>query len=214
MFVTIYNQNIVFKKISLLVFSLLVCLYWSGSVGAEENEQTPTQTITATFTTTFVPTPTVGGAHVYVPERVNVRSGPGTYYEKVGVLVAGQVPLVVGRTSFGEWIAIQYPEGTSDTAWVYSPLVLVRGITVEELPTVESPPTPTLQAVPVSGSVNPEYTSPPTRLPTFTPAPPIPQPTFSTPEFEGGSLPPIILIASLFTLGIVSGVVAIYRQRG
>ena len=78
---------------------------------------------------------------------------------------------------------------------------------------MESPPTPTLQAVPLSDSVNPEYTSPPTRLPTFTPAPPIAQPTFSTPEFEGGALPPIVLIGSLFILGIVSGAVAIYRQR-
>lgn len=204
------------KRILLVVLGLFVSFYWYDSVSAFS--PTPTNTAiptnTATFTTTFVPTPTVGGAHVYVPERVNVRSGPGTYYEKVGVLVAGQISSVEGRTTFGEWIAIHYPEGTTDIAWVYAPLVLVRGMMAEELPEVESPPTPTLQVVPVSGSINPEYTSPPTRLPTFTPAPPIPQPTFSTPEFEGRSLPPIVLIASLFALGIVSGVVAIYRQRG
>ena len=202
-----------FKRILFVVLGLSFSLYWYGSAIALTSANTVLPTNTPTFTTTFVPTPTVGGVHVSVPERVNVRSGPGTYYEKVGVLVAGQIATVVGRTSFGEWIAIQYPEGTSDVAWVYSPLVLVRGMVLEDLPEVESPPTPTLQAVPLSGSANPEYTSPPTRLPTFTPAPPIAQPTFSTPEFEGGSLPPIVLIGSLFILGIVSGVVAIYRQR-
>ena len=165
------------KRILLVVLGLFVSFYWTGSVSASTPPPTPSPT--ATSTPTFVPTPTVGGAaHVYVPERVNVRSGPGTYYEKVGVLVAGQIASVKGRTTFGEWIAIHYPEGTTDIAWVYAPLVLVRGMMAEELPEVESPPTPTLQVVPVSGSINPEYTSPPTRLPTFTPAPPIPQPTF------------------------------------
>ena len=206
-------QNIVSKRILFLVFSLTFCLYWTGSVSALTITPSDTTSPTATSTPTFVPTPTVAGVHVYVPERVNVRSGPGTYYEKVGVLVAGQIAAVVGRTSFGEWIAIQYPEGTSDIRWVHSPLVLVRGMSVEELPEVESPPTPTLQAVPISESINPENTLPPTRLPTYTPAPPIAQPTFATSEFEDGSLPPIVLIGSLFALGIVSGVVAIYRQR-
>ncbi len=201
------------KRILLVLLGLFVSLYWYGSVSALTPTNTILPTNTATFTTTFVPTPTVGGVHIFVPERVNVRSGPGTYYEKVGVLVAGQIAVIEGRTSFGEWIAIQYPEGSSSIAWVYSPLVLVRGMVLEDLPQLESPPTPTLQAVPLSGSDNPEYTSPPTRLPTFTPAPPIAQPTFSTPEFEGGSLPPIVLIGSLFALGIFSGVVAIYRQR-
>ena len=94
------------KKILLVVLGLLVSLYWYGYASASTP---PPSTNTATFTTTFVPTPTVGGVHVFVPERVNVRSGPGTYYEKVGVLVAGQNATVVGRTSFGEWIAIRYP---------------------------------------------------------------------------------------------------------
>ena len=202
-----------FKRILLAVLGLFVSLYWYGSVSALTPTNTTVPTNTATSTTTFVPTPTVGGVHIFVPERVNVRSGPGTYYEKVGVLVAGQMAAVVGRTSFGEWIAIQYPEGSNSVAWVYSPLVLVRGMMAEDLTQLESPPTPTLQAVPLSGSDSLINTSLPTRLPTFTPAPPMPQPTFSTPEFEGGALPPIVLIGGLFALGIFSGVVAIYRQR-
>ena len=197
--------------------SFLLAALWKGQLAALEQEVTPTATATATatVTATFVPTPTVSGPSVYVPERVNVRSGPGTNYEKVGVLVAGQFAAAVGRTAFGEWIAIEYPEGTGERAWVYSPLVVVREATVDELPEVEPPPTPTLPAVPVAGfTLSPQRTPRATRLPTFTPAPPVAQPTFATPEVEGGALPPIVLIAGLFSLGIISGIVAIFRQRG
>jgi len=180
----------------------------------QEITSTATATVTFTATATFVPTPTVIGPSVYVPDRVNVRSGPGTYYEKIGVLVAGQLVAALGRTAFGEWISIEYPEGTGEHGWVYSPLVVVREATVEDLPEVEPPPTPTLSAVPASGfALSPQQTTLATRLPTFTPAPPVAQPTFVTPEREGGVLPPIVLIAGLFSLGAVSGLVAIFRQR-
>ncbi len=176
---------------------------------------TSTATETTTATATFVPSPTVNRPSVFVPDRVNVRSGPGTYHEKVGVLVAGQFASAVGRTAFGEWIAIEYPEGTGEHAWVYSPLVVMREATVDDLPEVESPATPTLPVVPAAGfTLSPQHTPPATRLPTFTPAPPVPQPTFATPEVEGGALPPIVLIIGLFSLGILSGIVAIFRQRG
>ncbi|MDP6652486.1 MAG: SH3 domain-containing protein [Gammaproteobacteria bacterium] len=171
-------------------------------------------TATPTTTATFVPTPTVSGPTVFVPDRVNVRSGPGTYYEKVGVLVAGQFAPAVGRTAVGEWIAIEYPDGTGEQSWVYSPLVVVLEMDMDDLPEVESPPTSTLPAMPAAGfTLSPQHTQQATRLPTFTPAPPLAQPTFVTPEREGGVLPPIVLIVGLFTLGIISGMVAIFRQR-
>ena len=108
-------------SVSIALASLLT-LSWRGHNAVRAQEMTTTATPTATAT--FVPTPTVSGPTVFIPDRVNVRSGPGTYYEKVGVLVAGQFAPAVGRTAVGEWIAIEYPEGTGEQAWVYSPLVL------------------------------------------------------------------------------------------
>ncbi|MDP6793515.1 MAG: SH3 domain-containing protein [Anaerolineales bacterium] len=206
------------RQVSASIFlAFLLSGSWKGQMTAlaQAITSTPTMMATVAATATFVPTPTVNGPSVFVPDRVNVRSGPGTYYEKVGVLVAGQFAQAVGRTALGEWIVIEYPEGTGEQAWVYSPLVVVRESTVEDLPEVEPPPTPTLPAVPVAGfTLSPQHTQPATRLPTFTPAPPVPQPTFATPEIEGGTMPPIVLIAGLFSLGILSGIVAIFRQRG
>lgn len=195
-----------------ITLALLLTSSWRGhnAVRAQETMTTATPTTTATF----VPTPTVSGPTVFVPDRVNVRSGPGTYYEKVGVLVAGQFAPAVGRTAVGEWIAIEYPDGTGEQSWVYSPLVVVLEVDMDDLPEVESPPTPTLPAMPAAGfTLSPQHTQQATRLPTFTPAPPLAQPTFVTPEREGGVLPPIVLIVGLFTLGIISGMVAIFRQR-
>ena len=197
-----------------LVFFMFASFEGNRSILAQEIGATETPVKTATATATFVPTPTVSGPSILVPDRVNVRSGPGTNYEKVGVLVAGQFARAIGRTSFGEWIAIEYPVGTNDYAWVYSPLVVVQEAVVDELPEVDLPPTPTLPALPVAAlTLSPEDTLRVTQLPTFTPAPPVAQPTFVTPNEDGGALPPIVLIAGLFSLGIISGIVAILRQR-
>lgn len=197
-----------------LVFFMFASFEGNRSILAQEIGATETPVKTATATVTFVPTPTVSGPSILVPDRVNVRSGPGTNYEKVGVLVAGQFARAIGRTSFGEWIAIEYPVGTNDYAWVYSPLVVVQEAVVDELPEVDLPPTPTLPALPVAAlTLSPEDTLRVTQLPTFTPAPPVAQPTFVTPNEDGGALPPIVLIAGLFSLGIISGIVAILRQR-
>ena len=203
------------EKIGFLVLVVFVIFHSAELASADEMDEASNANITSTFTPTFVPTPTVSGVHIYVPEKANVRSGPGTFYEKIGVLVAGQISPVVGRTSVGEWIAINYPEGSKDVAWVYAPLVLVRGMIIEDLPEINAPPTPTLEAVPIEGlsSISTDMPSIPVRLPTFTQSPPIAQPTFVTVEYEDQSLPPIVLIGSLFVLGIISGMVAIVRQR-
>ncbi len=59
-------------------------------------------------------TGTPKGVMVTVPldqEYVNVRSGPGTLYDLVGRLVAGQETAVLGRSEGGDWLLIQYYGG-------------------------------------------------------------------------------------------------------
>ena len=43
--------------------------------------------------------------------QINVRSGPGTEYDRVGTLVANQEAIGKGRTEGGSWILIEYPGG-------------------------------------------------------------------------------------------------------
>ena len=40
--------------------------------------------------------------------QINVRSGPGTEYDRVGTLVSNQEVVGKGRTEGGSWILIEY----------------------------------------------------------------------------------------------------------
>lgn len=200
-----------FVVISILLVSGLFG-YQPEAVWAQAADITPSPT------STFVPTATMGGPYVYVPERVNVRTGPDTTYEKIGVLIAGQTAPAMGRTALGEWIAISYPGAPEGRAWVYASLVGVRDVTLDDLPQVDRPPTPTFSPTatlsPIQGLAGAEAIEAPTRLPTFTGAPPVAVPTFSTPGEGESNFPPMLVIVSLFVLGILAGVVAVLQQRG
>jgi hypothetical protein len=112
---------------------------------------------------------------------------------------------------------VDYPsvEG-GGVGWVYAPLVdLVPGSVLE---IVEPPPTPTPQ---VTTTINPTLaaqfivTSIPTRLPTFTPPPPLVIPTFQAADAGSGitGIPPGLIIISLLTVGALMGVVSFTQRR-
>lgn len=163
-------------------------------------------------------TSTAMGAAVTVKldqEQINVRSGPGTLYPKVGVLLAGQVIPAKGKSPGGEWILVDYPGVEGGTAWLYAALVdLVPG---SVLPIVEPPPTPTpLQTSTINPTLAAQFivTSVPTRLPTFTPPPPLQIPTFTAVETSTkGGVPPGLVIISLITVGALLGVVSLTQRR-
>ncbi len=148
-------------------------------------------------------------------EQINVRSGPGTLYPKVGVLLAGQVIPAKGKSPGGEWILVDYPGVEGGLAWLYAPLVdLVPGSVLE---IIEPPPTPTPQ---YTATIDPTLaaqfivTSIPTRLPTFTPPGPLVIPTFTAVESGSGrGIPPGLIIISLITVGALLGVVSFTQRR-
>ncbi|MEO8606404.1 MAG: CARDB domain-containing protein [Chloroflexota bacterium] len=88
---------------------------------------------------------------------LNVRSGPGTVYDKLTVLGAGTVVPIIGRTGPNDWWQIRY--GLT-VGWVSAPFTSVYGI-CSAVPVVPTPPTPT----PLGGA--PTWTP----QPTFTPRP-------------------------------------------
>ena len=195
-------------SIAALAAFLLTITTAVSTARAAELSQPPTVSIP-----TVTGTPL--GPMIVVPDQVNVRSGPGTEYELIGVLIAGQQAPAVGRSVGGDWIQILYPGVPGNVAWVYSPFVVLdpSGAT---LPILEPPPTATARA---TATIDPTLAAQfnlgdvtPTRLPTFTPAGPVIQPTFAADAPESRSvIPPIVAIAGLVMVGTFGMLISILR---
>lgn len=149
-------------------------------------------------------------------EFVNVRTGPNVLYPSVGLLLVGQEVSVIGKSSGGTWLLIDYPGVPSGQGWVYAPnMNLSPGANP---PVVEPPPTPTPEVTPtIDPTMAAQFinTAAPTRLPTFTPPPPLVIPTF---EAGGsfsmpGNVPMGMVIVILFTLGVVIGLFSLFQGR-
>lgn len=147
---------------------------------------------------------------------VNVRSGPGGVYPRIGVLLLGQKVPAKGRSPGGEWIMIEYPGVPGGVGWVYAARVDVTP--GAELPIVEPPPTVTPQTTP---TIDPTlaaqlvFTPQPTRLPTFTPAPSLVVPTFTDASAPSGAagVPAGLVIIVLLSVGILVGIFAFLQGR-
>ncbi|MGB2895047.1 MAG: SH3 domain-containing protein [Anaerolineales bacterium] len=183
--------------------SVLLLLSSTSAAGAAPHTQEATVTGTPE------------GPSILVPEQVNVRTGPSTDYEKVGVLIAGQRAPALGRSPGGEWIQIFYPGVPGNLAWVYAPFVVLDA-DQRLLPIIEPPPTPTPR---VTATIDPTLAAqfniggaPPTRLPTFTPAEPVVQPSFNEIQTDlSGGFPPILAILGLLVVGLFGTVISVLR---
>lgn len=146
--------------------------------------------------------------------QINVRSGPGTEYDRVGTLLANQEVVGKGRTEGGSWILIEYQGGPDGYAWVYSSYVDYVG----ELPIVVVPNTPTPR---ITNTIDPTLaaqfiiTVEPTRLPTFTEPAPLSIPTFQTVAGVNvtGGVPMGMVIVICGILGIIIGLFALSQRR-
>ena len=168
------------KKISIFTFVLIILVFIAGTshlnpVNAAGLNQQPTIAIP---TVTGTPKGVTAKVSLDQEEPINVRSGPGALFDKVGIILAGQEVPVLGRTAGGDWIEIEYPGAPNNIGWVYTPLVI---ISAGELPIVEPPPTVTpavTQTINATLAAQFISTPNPTRLPTFTPAEPLIIPTY------------------------------------
>ena len=208
-------------RLAILIF--ILCTFftlWQGppvhangllNESGDLNAQLPTVAVP-----TVTGTPSGPTAIVYSePEKqINVRSGPGTEYPKVGVLLNRQQVPAIGTTPSGSWVQIIYIGTQGGVAWVYSPLVRIDG----SLPIVEPPPTPTPIATP---TIDPTLASqfildiPATRLPTFTPPPPLVIPTYEPvePNTGTGGVPMGFVITGLTVLGVFGMIISLLRRR-
>jgi hypothetical protein len=150
------------------------------------------------------------------PDAINVRAGPSTYYYPIiGTLFSRQTAPALGRSVSGEWIQIVYTGVPDRVGWVYAPLVSISP--GASLPIVEPPPTPTPA---VTATINPTLAAAylpqmtATRLPTFTPAPPLAVPTFLPAEVSTatGGIPPGLIIAIMALVGGFGALISFLRN--
>ncbi len=96
---------------------------------------------------------------------LNLRSGPGTVYDKVGLVAGGAVVPIIGRTGDNSWWQIRY--GIT-VGWISGQYTSIYGI-CSSIPVITVPPTPT----PTGSTSTPiaTITKTPTPTPTITVTP-------------------------------------------
>lgn len=153
-------------------------------------------------------------AVVFVPEAATVRGGPGTMYDRLGELTLGQTAPALARSAQSDWIQIEFVSAGSSRGWVYASFVELRGTTIDALPVVETPPTPTLPPTP-EGEPNPFVTEvvAQVRQPTFTPAPTVEIPQYSEVAATRPAFPPAALILAFVGVAIFGVVMAVIRRN-
>lgn len=149
--------------------------------------------------------------------QVRVYAGPSSFdYPAIGVLLGNETAPALGRAQDREdWIMIYYPGVPGSVGWVWALQVGLSPGAV--LPAVEVPATPTPMSTP---TLNPTLEAAfvgqltPTRLPTFTPPPPLEQPSFTdAPDTERSGIPAGLLIVSLALFGFFGAVISYLRGR-
>lgn len=147
-------------------------------------------------------------------DEINVRAGPGSDYAILGKLLAGQQVPALGRSVGGDWVQISFPGAPGGVGWVYAYLVTVNSA----LPVVEPPPTSTPLVTPtVDKTLAAQFIIeiPPTRLPTFTPPPPLAIPTYPPEQpirvSGGGQI--VYLMLGLAVVGILGAMLSFLRIR-
>jgi len=196
---------------AILVFSAIVLFSINITVNAESLSQQPTVFIS---TVTGTPVGVMAVVRLDQENQINVRSGPGVFFDNVGVLLPGQKVPALGRTAGGDWILVQYPGTQGGSGWIYAPLV---SLTSGTLSIIEPPSTPTpaiTQTIDPTLAAQFIQTPIPTRLPTFTPAPPVIIPTFT--DYSGstpGLIPVGLIIIVLIGLGLLIGLFIYIQGR-
>jgi hypothetical protein len=194
-------------------FAALIFLGSSGNPVAAQQSDTVTSPPTATVTVAAgMPYITV----TYI-EPINVRTGPSSFdYPVVGSLPVGGMAAALGRSPAGEWIEIKFPAAPRGTAWVYSANVSVSPPNAL-LPVVEIPPTPVPFA---TNTLNPTFVAAfviiptSTRLPTYTPPPPLAIPTYENEiPVSSSRAGTAWLMAGLALIGIIGIVISSFRHR-
>jgi len=207
----LYYRRYILAVLGFLGSSLLLVF------GPQSNDMVSAQQPTGSVPTV---TGTPAGPIVKVDpgsDFIYVHAGPGSFdYPAIGILLANETAPALGRARDRlDWIQIYYPGVPGSVGWVYGLYVGLSPGAI--LPIVDVPPTPTPISTP---TINPTLEAAfigqqtPTRLPTFTPPPPLELPSFNEPDASPTSrIPSGLLIVSLGLFGFFGAVISYLRGR-
>jgi uncharacterized protein YraI len=128
----------------LIPFLVLIFLFLSACSASIEmpEEATPTQAELAFATATLRPSatpqltntpapptavPTSAPVSGLTSTQVNVRSGPDTNAESLGILQTASQVEVVGRDGGAQWLAIRFPQSPNGIGWVTAQFIDLAG---------------------------------------------------------------------------------------
>ena len=89
--------------------------------------EAPTLTLEPTLSATPDFTPTSETPMISVSVDTNCRTGPGSVYKRVGILLAGEVTEILGREPKGEYWYIRNPDDDTQNCWVWGEYATVTG---------------------------------------------------------------------------------------
>ena len=164
--------------------------------------------------------PTQGESDVFITvintEQINVRNGPSTVlYDIIGNMQPGESAQALGVSPGRDWVQIVYPAGPGGVGWVYTSLI---SISPGNLQVIEPPPTVTPRTTStIDPTLAAAYIFEPTvtRMPTFTPPPPLEIPQFTAVPAASTkkSLPLGALVLGSGAIGVFGFLVSLLRRR-
>jgi uncharacterized protein YraI len=86
-----------------------------------------------------------------VIQKVNVRNGPGTEYEMLGVLNSNDVVFITGRDADGKWIQIEFASAPDGKGWVTAEFLKAENL--ESVPSIGETVKETAGATPTLGAI-------------------------------------------------------------
>ena len=205
-----------FPRVLLLVFTILGVISFALTIPPETpaSAQQPTGSIPTVTGTPSGPMISVDPSL----QQIDVYAGPSSFnYPAIGVLLTGGKAPAIGRArGDANWIMIRYDGVPGSIGWVYALYVSLTGANGVELPLIDIPPTPTPASTP---TINPTLAAAfipavdATRLPTFTPPPPLAVPTFVD-ENQGSNRIPIgLLVFGFAIIGVLGTIISFLRGR-
>lgn len=163
---------------------------------------------------------TPGSSDVFITviytEQINVRNGPSTVlYDIIGNMQPGETAQALGVSPGRDWVQIVYPAGPGGIAWVHTSLI---SLSSGNLQIVEPPPTVTPRTTPtIDPTLAAAYIFEPTvtRMPTFTPPPPLEVPEFTAKPVTNTKdrVPMGAFVIGSGVLGILGYLVSLLRRR-
>ncbi|MDX1415625.1 MAG: SH3 domain-containing protein [Candidatus Promineifilaceae bacterium] len=140
--------------IATLILTSLACNAFAGNrpstiappptSDAEANGSTPNSPEELAPTATLPAQVQGSSAKVTMLVDLNVRSGPGVNYDRVGFLLQGEEVAVIGVHEESGWWQIECPENVDkESCWVSGGTEYTEADGVESVEVVEAPPTPT-----------------------------------------------------------------------